>query len=347
MAAVNNPHTEPEFDHDSGSRGPAGRGRPTFGLREDPLTWSFPIPLLRLLSLRIRVHAIVPIWAGAEMVASLPQGNMGSLHKACVVISLLLVSLVREGLRGCLARRLGSDVDHVTIWPVGGLTPVVRPGTTRPILAEAGGLAASLALVPVLGGAALLAGASPSMLYELNPLAPSATATALRSGWLIAAWWAYYANLLILAVNLLPMFPLDGGRILQAWLRERSGRRAMGGALAASEIATKAGLFIALLLFVLAATAQQTRLIALAAFCALATWMEYRRGEFVARPEVADPATAIERQSPPASGVTPSGRAGGLELDAVLSKISREGLQSLNQAERGVLARETERRRRG
>jgi hypothetical protein len=147
---------------------------------------------------------------------------------------------------------------------------------------------------------------------------------------------------------------------------------------------TRVGLVVALAAFVLAAVGEQTRLMALAVFGALATWLEFRRAQMTlgfaagvggfAAPEKVEPPggagaaramdeTVVSRiASEPISRVLPRQKDAELgegveqlaverlseeELDAILAKISRGGLASLTARERELLDAETKRRRGG
>ncbi len=135
------------------------------------------------------------------------------------------------------ARRFGIQVDEVVIHPLGGMAKLLWRAD-QPALewrVAAAGPAVNL----------LLAGAA----YA----AASATTAGSTSGWFLGTILG--VNLVIGAGNLLPAFPLDGGRILRALLTPRLGRAA------ATRLAVRSGRFLALgLLLVAAASAEATSL---------------------------------------------------------------------------------------
>lgn len=300
------------------------------GLGEDPVAWSFP--LARLGAIRLRVHWFVPLWVGAELLAWLPRHALGPAHVAAVVASLLVLGVTREASRLWVARWLGSEAEVSRVWPLGGLSPVSVGGTARPVLAEVGGSLAGLCLLPLLAWLCVRAGCVAEALAP-DLLSPRVTAATLRTPEQVAAWWLYYANVLQLAANLVPAGPFDAGRVLGAIARARLGER---GAVVAARI----GLLVCAGLFVYGCAAGETRLILVASFAALVTFMDFRRHEFVsapgAAPESARPTAVVHR---PAARSEPS-------LDEVLAKISRTGMASLTPEEREALSRETERRKR-
>ncbi len=257
---------------------------------EDPLRWG--VPLFRFGGISVGIHAIVILWIGAEMVAWLPRGNLGLIHAASLVLGLLATSMMREVARALLARWLGaragsegldggkerSDVLEAMVWPLGGLTSAAPLGVRRTIAAELGGIGAGLLLVLPAAAMVILAGAPVTTLL-FDPMSPRVTAAELRSPAQVLAWWFYYANAIVLALNLLlPMLPFDLGRIAMAVTRRKSGMAA------ASAVVLRVGLVTALALLVVAGTLDQTRMIAVAAVGALATWLEHRRLAFMADP---------------------------------------------------------------
>ena len=129
------------------------------------------------------------------------------------------------------ARREGIATRAITLWMLGGVAQsdaaFARPGT------EARVALAGPAVSAVLGVGLVAAG-------HVSGLSPGAAAVLEWLGW---------TNLLLLAFNLLPALPLDGGRVLRAALWRRTGSlpRATSSAVRVSR-ALSAGL-IALGLF--------------------------------------------------------------------------------------------------
>jgi Zn-dependent protease len=160
--------------------------------------WSFP--LLSLWGIEIRLHisfvAILVLFAlGGSLVWMV-------LAFTCVVLHELAHSVV--------ARSRGAEVDSIILLPIGGVSRIRHLDSdprVEAVVAGVGplaslGLAAGFAVVAVLLRQPLL----PVDLYE-GPLAH-------RLAWL---------NLILAAFNLLPAFPMDGGRLLRALLTLRYG----------------------------------------------------------------------------------------------------------------------------
>jgi len=116
--------------------------------------------------------------------------------------------LVHEAAHALVARRYEVEVSSITLWLFGGVAHL--EGEAPSPRAEAR-IAGSGPLSSLILGAVFVAGAS-----ALTGLSPVAGATLL---------WIGGLNLLLAVFNLLPGAPLDGGRLLHAWLWKRSGDR--------------------------------------------------------------------------------------------------------------------------
>jgi Zn-dependent protease len=109
-----------------------------------------------------------------------------------------------------IARRLRVTVDGITLWIFGGVARLrsdVADAGTEARIAVAGPVV-SLALAIVFGGATFALDT-----WNGPPL--------VEGGCL----WLAASNVVLLFFNLLPAFPLDGGRLLRAWLWHRTGDR--------------------------------------------------------------------------------------------------------------------------
>lgn len=161
------------------------------------------------------------VWTLASQVlpSVVPDQPQSAYWLASSIAGLLFyVSLLSHEMGHALvARRLGVQVDGITLWLFGGIAQLrgdpATPGVEARI-AIAGPLV-SLALA-VLSGAVTFA-------LDATSGPP-----------LVEACCAYLAgsNAILLVFNLIPAFPLDGGRLLRAWLwRRRNDRnRATSGA---------------------------------------------------------------------------------------------------------------------
>ena len=120
-------------------------------------------------------------------------------------LALFGIVLLHEFGHSLACRQVGGTADHIVLWPLGGIafvSPPRRPGAV--LWSIAAGPLVNVALLPVLG--LLLFFAGQAGLAEKAP----------DTFHLIAMIWNI--NLVLLIFNMLPVYPLDGGQILQALL---------------------------------------------------------------------------------------------------------------------------------
>jgi Zn-dependent protease len=153
-------------------------------------------------------------WLLAEEVLPLSAPGYGPTSYwvgAAVTVALFFVSLVAHELgHAFVARRHGVEVKKVTLWLLGGVATMEKDSGDPSSELRIGGVGplVSLALGMVILAIAVAASAIPSLELVAAALA-----------------WVALTNLVLGAFNLLPAFPLDGGRVLRAILWRRSGDR--------------------------------------------------------------------------------------------------------------------------
>lgn len=178
--------------------------------------WSWSLG--RIFGIDTRVHATFLLIVGWAAFSAISQG--GTLLAGLISVAFLLVvfaSVFLHELGHTLtARRYGIKTRRITLSPLGGVAQLeggMMPPQTELWVALAGP-AVSFALAGIFFALASLTG----------DWSPTTFVGAL-------AW----ANLMIAAFNMLPAFPMDGGRIFRAALSRRLGYRR------ATEIAAKVG----------------------------------------------------------------------------------------------------------
>lgn len=191
----------------------------TIGLH---LSW-FIIALLIMLSLAGHFYAINPDWAA------------GTIWVTAIVTGVLFFGaiVVHELAHALVARARGVPVRSITLFALGGIANIekdVGDAKTEFWMGIAGPLM-SVAIGGVCLGLAWALGAFEAR-TELTPPTPPMAVLA----------WLGYINLMLAAFNMIPGFPLDGGRVLRAVLWGVTGdhRRA-------SRIAARAGQVVAFL----------------------------------------------------------------------------------------------------
>lgn len=168
--------------------------------------WSFPIG--RILGIEIRVHVTFFFLVALFVAAGLaPQGP--GLLDALGWLVLIFASVVFHELAHCVVgRRRGAVVHEIDLLPIGGVSRLEHlPETPADELAMAIAGPASSVVLGLAAAAAALAVSQTLIPIDLasGPVLP-------RLAWL---------NLLLAAFNMLPAFPLDGGRVLRALLARR------------------------------------------------------------------------------------------------------------------------------
>jgi stage IV sporulation protein FB len=193
----------------------------------DVLSWS--LSLGRWANVQVRVHAFF-LLLGVFVLHAASTGAW-PLWYALSLMGILLASLLlHEAAHVLAARRCGGHADQILVWPLGGLYPASAPRDARAelLVAVAGPLVNLLVAAATLP--ALLILKKWSLWQLINPLLAPYQAVDPTSSWgnlpecLALVFWL---NWLLFLVNLLPAFPLDGGRILHSALWLAIGQRSV------------------------------------------------------------------------------------------------------------------------
>ena len=175
------------------------------------MQWSFRIG--RIAGTDIKIHvtflALVAWWA----YSAYTDGGSGAAVQAVVfLLALFTCVLLHEFGHILMARRYGVRTPDVILLPIGGLARLERmPEEPRQeLLIAAAGPAVTLAIALALFGVLRITGAP----LDSAQLGPGQDGLAQQILWL---------NVALLLFNLLPIFPMDGGRMLRALLAMRIG----------------------------------------------------------------------------------------------------------------------------
>jgi Zn-dependent protease/predicted transcriptional regulator len=179
------------------------------------MRWSFRI--LTLYGVDVFSHASFPLvlvwaaWQGADN-----QGGVGGALFGVLSVGLLFVCVLLHELGHSLeAKRLGLPVRRITLFPLGGVAELglIPEKPVQEFRIALAGPAVNLVLGLVLGGVAavwvILSDADPRRAIFAAIADPSAL------GLLV---YLVGANLSLAIFNLIPAFPMDGGRVLRASL---------------------------------------------------------------------------------------------------------------------------------
>lgn len=179
-------------------------------------------------------------------------------------LSLFAIVLLHEFGHALACRSVGGTADQIVLWPLGGIAFVNPP--PRP-----GALLWSIAAGPLVN--AVLAPPTIALAIFLAPAGWPDTRTDVHD--FIVALTAI--NLVLLIFNMLPIYPLDGGQMLQAILWFFIGQA--NSLLVVSVVGMVVGVVaLGLLLYF-----QEWWLALLAAFIALRSWAGFQQARVLAR----------------------------------------------------------------
>lgn len=199
------------------------------------MRWSFN--LLTIAGTQIRVHITFLLLVGWLAFSASETGGMPAAARVTLfLLAVFLCILLHEFGHILMARRFGIRTPEVLLSPIGGLARLERmpddPG--QELLVALAGPAVTAVLVAIFWAILELTGGSvePVLLRE-----------SVLPGLLPGLMWV---NIYLLAFNLIPAFPMDGGRVLRALLARRKGM------LAGTRIAVRIGQGFAIVLGLLA-----------------------------------------------------------------------------------------------
>ncbi len=177
------------------------------------MKWS--LKLGSFAGIRVYLHWTFVLLLGWILFSHLGQGH--DWAEACLgvgfIIALFGCVLLHEFGHALTAKHYGIGTRDITLLPIGGIARLERlPENPRHEL-----------LVTLAGPAVnvVIAGVLFAVLYFLYPGNKFSQANLLEGNFLVRLMWV---NVFLGAFNLLPAFPMDGGRVLRALLSMRLGR---------------------------------------------------------------------------------------------------------------------------
>jgi Zn-dependent protease len=196
------------------------------------------IKLVDLFGIRIGVDRswflilfLVIFWLSSTFRHELNSSDGVAYFTTVVTVLVLFGSMIVHELGHALAaRRQGIEVKRIDLFMFGGLTQMSRDTNTpgEEFKIAAAGPAATLGFV-VVCLALDLAIVGPHRLLHAAELDRAIRITPV----LLSLSWLLYWNVLLLVFNLVPAFPLDGGRIARALVWKMTGDKVRGTRVAA------------------------------------------------------------------------------------------------------------------
>lgn len=232
------------------------------------MNWSFRIARVFEIDIKIHISFFLILILGAYQWGT-PYGVQGALFGVLLMLLLFLCVTLHELGHSIVAQRFGIPVREIILLPLGGVALLGR-NPTKPLhellIAVAGPLVNVViaALLYPLSGLIVGLDDGGRELLQGNTLAPS-FATLVT--------WLMGANIALVVFNLIPAFPLDGGRMFRAILAMfMSFRRA-------TRVATALGQLIAIILGVFGVLSGNLALVLVAVFIFFGAGQENAEGQ--------------------------------------------------------------------
>jgi Zn-dependent protease len=163
-------------------------------------------------------------------------GPVGVLTATVTIVALFFCVLLHEFGHSLVAQRLAIEIHGITLLPLGGVSNLesLPEKPADEVKITLAGPLVNVALAPIFFGVGLLLGAVPRV--------PADLFTGIGS---VGQFFFYlgYLNVVLAVFNLIPAFPMDGGRILRALLATRL------GAVRATDISSAVGQLFAVAFF--------------------------------------------------------------------------------------------------
>jgi len=328
----------------------------------NPLMWLFAgsVPLFTVFGIRVRMHASMLLLIVLGLATSGMQGGLGVSNAMIGSLVLFTIVLLHEFGHCFAARWVGGEANDILMWPLGGLAYCDAPRRPWPqfVTAAGGPMVNVMICLLAIGLLRVINWRQP---IQFNPL----TGQIEGENWFLVIVYLRWINAISLALllfNLLPLFPLDGGRLLQSvlwrWLQYYRATLItcvvgmVGSVLMAMYGITMFGSWYGMILIVIGIncfmTCYQLRLQLKAAGpwefqddstdYSAAMWQpeeRRRKSRKLSRRKV----RRLRRQAQ-------RDEAEQARIDAILSKVSSNGMHSLTWRERRALRKATERQRR-
>lgn len=337
--------------------------------KDNPLYWSLRVG--RLFGITIRLHlffflgVVLVLYRGVKA----DPTWMGMTYSVGTAAILFLIVLLHEFGHCWGARKTGGEADEVLLWPLGGLAMVQPKHTPQAhFITTVSGPAVNVVLCAVTAVALVIRhggiGAVPwNPLHTFTPIDRAVDFGDAVQTWLRIVFGLSY---MILLFNLLPIYPLDGGRVLHSYLWTRKGYRE------AMMTAAFVGIVGAVVLAIAAFATEGMILLGIAVFGGftcyhdrqVAKWDMHeelgavgydfskgygafddvdeavQRPGYLARRRLAKQEARRQREAAEREALR-------ARVDAILDKVHKHGLNSLTREERRILEKETERQRSG
>jgi len=186
------------------------------------------VPLFTAFGIRVRAHASLVITMLLVLFFGWGFGQMSTIERVSSALMLFTIVLLHEFGHCFAARWMGGTAEDILMHPLGGLAmaqPPRRPWPT--FVTVAGGPLVNVLICIITALILWLA----FRFVPWNPFGPQFFKAISQdpslidryNAWGVWVYFAYATSLALLLFNLLPIFPLDGGQIVQTALWKKFG----------------------------------------------------------------------------------------------------------------------------
>ncbi len=326
----------------------------------NPLMWLLTgsVHLFTLFGIRVRAHASLIIIVALILLFGMGPGSGVATRVQSAAILFGIILLHEFG--HCFGARLtGGQADEILMTPLGGIAMTMARRKPWPTFVTVAAGPLVNVIICVITGIAIWA------IDRRVLFAPGAFKTYFpSSGWVQAysyLYWIYVFSYALLLFNLLPVYPLDGGQLVQSILWKPLGyyksmmlmlNIGLGGSVIMIMVGLATlgsiggGILLMLIGISCLLTCAQTR----AMMKAEGPWgfsdedsMDYTSSLYNPPPE--KPSRRSQRSAKRAAKLVQQERAERDRIDRILEKVSQHGMQSLSWWERRTLRKATEHQR--
>lgn len=316
------------------------------------------VPLGRFFGIHVRLHILFLLYIAFSLYDSKQEWR-----DTAIFLTMLFGTVLVHEFGHCFgARAVGGFAENILLWPLGGLAFAHAPMRPWPqfVTVAAGPLVN--VIFCVISGAVLIIATGRWDVIPLNPIHPAFGY--LGDKWRYVALF-YVINLRLLAFNLLPIFPMDGGQLFRTIIWPYMGLQR------ATVVSAQLGLLGAVLLGVWGIQGGGGgMLIYIAIFGGLTCWQHLQAARYGGLREDIGSYDYVARSRPPRRSVwsrlfgrrmkvrypaerepttyvvrdiEPAGESARLEaeVDRILKKVGEQGIESLTYVERQTLERAT------
>ncbi|MBC8101260.1 MAG: site-2 protease family protein [Cytophagales bacterium] len=192
--------------------------------------WSLRIATVSGIPIQLHfTFLLMIIWFAASSIATTGAGLV------LFTLGLFTCVALHELGHALVAQRFGYTVRDIVLYPIGGVASIEQsPRARHELLIAIAGPAVNVVIALILTGILSATGQVPDFTQTQGGALAGFEKTPLRL--------LLYANIALVLFNMIPAFPMDGGRVLRALLALRLGK------LRATRIAAGVGQFVAVLM---------------------------------------------------------------------------------------------------